>query len=477
MASDDIEVFMEPILNSNTPKWLIITKTVDSDIMNDPRELKKKLKDPGPPVTHIEFGTTEPNVWRCKTCGKEFQSDQKPTNCLPKDKGGCERATNFERVTSNINKDNWKIPHWKELSTDEINMLDVYHELLDLIKRCIVFPEDKVYEIYTLYIIATYKKEAFSTAPYFMFRGLPESGKSRALDLLWELGYRMVLSTSVTFSALCRLSHFYGAGVLVDEIDNKIDKRTESGREMLDFIKPSYRKGSVYIVSDKEDQTATISYRNFGFKAFAGEEGGRDVALFTRTFDIHMQQGYPEIDDLTDIQEDLDRMQNILLNYRYQFIDPGPLPDDFPFKGRTREIYGPIVRTAVHIGLDPQGIIDYITSVKQDELSEIQETIEYEILKAIFNIQHGIHDETDNGQQALGDDDAPETLSYKQIAERCGWDTDTEEGKKKQQRIGYVFKKKFFLKTKRANNGTVLLLTDEKNITRLRSLYRRYKLR
>jgi len=67
-------------------------------------------------------------------------------------------------------------------------------------------------------------------------------------------------------------------------------------------------------------------------------------------------------------------------------------------------------------------------------------------------------------------DDAPEEISYSKLAEKLGWE-DTQ-----RQRLGYIFKKKLNLKTRRRNNGSVLLLNDEKNIRKLKGLYRRFGL-
>jgi len=66
--------------------------------------------------------------------------------------------------------------------------------------------------------------------------------------------------------------------------------------------------------------------------------------------------------------------------------------------------------------------------------------------------------------------DAPEEISFQEILERMG----REYSPKAAQHLGYVFRKKLQLNTKRRNNGTVLLLSDPKNSRKLKYLYRRY---
>jgi len=458
---------LEPIRNDNTPKWLIISEKTNPP---NKEEIKLIMQGEQTPWLHEKtFETIEENMWECKKCMGRFKSENQPETCLH-----CDRGTTFRKITKNISTNRWKLPRWKNIPIEEIEMIMVYHDLVDIIKQCIIFPEDIQYELFALWIVASYKKECFDTIPFFIFRGLIESGKTRALDLLRELGYRMVHTTGVTFTAMCRYTHFHGAGVLIDEIDNKIDKRTETGRNYIDFLKPSYKRGSIYACADLNDQEETKEYNNYGFKAFAGEKGGYDQAIFSRSIDVHMEKENPDIPELKYVQEDLDQLQTILLNYRYKFSDPIPLPLDYPLKGRDREIFSCLIQTAQHIGLGDEHLLEYIKQRKQEQIDEIQDSIEYEIIKAVYQLQHG--ETTIDGDTTLMND-APEVLLYNDISSACGWNLDTEEGKKNRQRIGYIFKKKLLLKTKRRGQGTVLLLTDSKNEKRLENLYRRYHIK
>lgn len=456
---EENQVFMEPVLNSGNQKWLMITKQkiMPSD---DPRPMNERLQNPIDPETTLDIQRMDPNMWECKKCGAQFYSEGQPNTCE-----SCNRSGPFEQLTKNINPDKWKLPYWEDIPKDDINMILVYEEIKQLIKNCIVFPEEIQYDLFTLWIIASYKKESFNTAPFLIFRGLISSGKTRALDLLRELGYRMVHSTGVTFPAMCRLTHFHGAGVLVDEIDNKINRKYEAGIKFLDFLKPSYRRGSTYTVADKEDQEETYTYKNFGFKAFAGETGGYDQAVFSRSIDFKMEEDYPHIPELMYIQKDLNYFQTVLLNYRYKFNDPPALPMEFPLKGRHREIFAPLIRTASHIGIDHEHIIKYVKERKQEQIDDLQDSTEFTLLKAVYELQHGLNED---GYTTLDDAETREHISYKELSEQMGWDGSN-------QKLGYLVKKKLQLKTKRIGKiGTCLILKDKKNKEKLRKYYRRY---
>jgi len=427
----------EPILNNSEPKWLVIKKTPDGNI----------------------FDVQLPDIWICKNCSTTQQSKEDPTVCI-----NCSsKHPKFERLTNKINTKRWKLPRWKDIPLENLDMLGTFIDLKNFLKRGIVFPDELDYDFFALWIMASYKRETFRSISFLMFQGLIESGKTRGLDLLRELGYQMIHTTGVTFPCMCRYTDKWHAGILIDEIDNKIDKRTESGRQYLDFLKPSYKRGSIYATADIQDQDETREYANYGFKAFAGERGGGDLALRSRCITFKMEQGFPEIKDLEYVQDELDDMQNILLNYRYKFNEPEPLPEDFDLKGRDRELFGCIIQTAVHIGLDYEDIIKFIKNRTIEQREAIQESDEYIILKSIY--QHTVN------ETLL---DAPEDIKYSEIVEACGWNDGTETSKKKGQRIGYILSKKLQLKTKRRTQGYVLLLNNNYNSRRLSNLYRRY---
>ncbi len=451
----------EAVLNDGNPKWLIVVRIKKTDATaKDIIEKNEMFFE-----EEILFETQEPSIWQCNKCKGTFSQKEKPFFCTC-----CNRDSTFKQVTEPINLKRWKLTRWKDVDINgsEMGMQVIFTDLVKLIKRCIVLEHELYYEIFALWIIASYKPEAFDSISFLLFQGLVESGKTRGLDLLRELGFRMIHTTGVTFPAMCRYTDKYQAGILIDEIDNKIDTKTEGGKAFLDFLKPSYRRGSVYATADREDQEDTKEYANYGFKAFAGEQGGFDVALRSRCIIFRMEQATPDIPELRYIQDELDTMQNLLLNYRFKYDSPKPLPMDFDLKGRDRELFSCMIQVAHHIGLDVQHIIDFINRRTKEKIETLQETDEYFILKAVYNITTRLND-----NKTLFPEDAPEIIKYSEIASECGWDDDSELSKKKRQKIGNVLKR-MQLKTKRMNDGTVLLINNENNSARLPNLYQRF---
>jgi hypothetical protein len=286
---------------------------------------------------------------------------------------------------------------------------------------------------------------------------LISSGKTRALDLLRELGYRMVHSANLTFPALVRVSHYHDCGILLDEADSNLNSYTETGQMYLKFLKTSYRRGSRYVVADAENQEAVISYRNFGFKGF-GLEKTMDEAMVSRSIMIDMEQETPSVLRLDDIQDELEDVKVRLLNYKYSFNDPLPLEEDFPLRGRSRELFESLIRTGNHIGVKTDDILEFAQEVEKEKVEAFRDSVEWDILRIVRT--------REQNPTLL---DAPEELLIKDIKEELGW-----EDSKANQKIGNILTKKLQLKTKKKREGTVLLLTHHKNVRRLQYLYRRY---
>lgn len=450
-VKDQNKVSWEPVLNDNEVKWLCVT---DKEIIPvvPGRTITDMIKNPLSTEKIRIFATQDPDIWKCNKCGTLIKPSGTPAFCE-----GCERDSTFTRITDSIDPDLWKLPMWKDIAVEDIDMQNVFLDIEELIKKCIIFPEELHYKIYALWIISTWKSGCWETVPFLIFRGLVETGKTRALDFIRMLGYRSIQASGISIKAIFRFGDIYGANILLDEIDNKIDPRTETGREMMDYLKPSYRVGSYYYAADREDPKKIQKYKNFGFKAFAGEKGGYDPAMFSRAIDFQMEQDYPEITELKTLNTEFERLRSTLLNYRYKTNNPPELPETIVLKGRIREIYTCIIRTALHIGIEINDILEFINQTELEKQEEAESSDEYAVLKVIKEMQCMV---------TL--DDAPETIAYSEIAERLGWEEE------KRQKVGYIFKKKLMLKTKRMNKGYVVLLNDPRNIRKLKSLYRRF---
>ena len=436
---------IEPIINDkNQPCWLC--KTEETII---PLNTKK-------PELKISYTIEKQGLWICKKCGATIECiNNNPDYC-----SGCERNSSFEQKTKIINSNLWKLPKWIDIPLKNLDMKKVYNDILDLIKKLLVLSNEIEYKIITLWIISTWKEGYWDTVGYPVFIGIPNSGKTRALRIIAELGYRVLNTSGVTFKAIPRATHFYHVTILIDEAHDRLNKKNESGIEMYNFVKASYKKGSTYTVCDNDRQDQLITYHNFGFKAFSGEKTFKR-ALLSRSFIIWMDKEDPEISKLNYCKKQFEELRSQLINYRYKTNDPEDLGNDFILKGRTREIYESIIATGKHIRIDISDIIEYAKKENQREEDSLQDTVEFDILSAIKD--HEEHPFTE---------DAPDRISYNTLIDKIGWDL---EDKTNNRKLGYILKN-MGIEPKKTAEGRVIYIQDQKNSFRLKRLYKRYKL-
>lgn len=450
-AKKEIPIFSrilyEPILNDEKPKWLKITFSNDSIVENG------KIFNIGEHLKEINI--IDEGLWRCNKCGALTRGTDKP----PLECNDCDfKTTNFVQVTDMINPDLWKLPKWEDIFVEDLDMPNTYNNLIELLKKTIVFIEEIQYKLFALWLISTWKLESWNAVGSPFFVGLVDSGKTKGLDIIRELGWRIIHATNTTFPAMVRATHYHNAGILLDEIEHKLNPKTERGQEMLDFVKPGYRKGSKYMVADKDNPKRIISYNNYGFKGYAGEIL-RDKGMLSRCIQFEMEKDYPEIEDITKIQVELDRIQTILLNYKYKTTNPPELPEDFSLHGRIREIFECIIRTGMHIGIDTSDIMEYAQSYEKEQIVEFQNSIEREILEIIYNFETS---------ETL--DDAPELIKLIDICNKLGWGDN-----KEKQRLGYILRGKTMgIQTFHTREGKVLKYINPKTRRKLNYLYKRY---
>jgi DNA-directed RNA polymerase subunit RPC12/RpoP len=446
---------MEPVFIKNSEiiqeKWLEVKQVEEFD----KRNMGEALKNPVPPLRKVTFKLLDTSLYECLKCGAKIKTDGKePIYC----KSGGHDA-DFKMITSDIEvpKNIWRIPIWIDL---DIDMFEIYDDLIKLLKQTIKFQEEIQYKIFALWIIATYKHPLWETIPYLHFKGLPASGKTRAMEMAKLLAYRSVLVSGITFTAIVRINHNYNVSLCIDEIDSKLDERNEMGREYTDFLKSGYKKGSMYIASDLNDQKKVVYYNNYGPKILTGEKGIYNEALLSRTITFDMEQDFPEISSLSTIEQECNDIRTKLLNYRFKTNMPDILTDEIPLKARYREIFDCLIRTAQHIGQKTDDLIKFAKDMEEAIIIEMQGTIQWDVLNVLYEAS------------CQGTLDAVEGIKLSQILEELDLG---DEPKKNAQRLGYIIKN-FGLVTKKKRDCTWLSFVDLKNSHKLNYLFKRYKI-
>ena len=435
---------MEPVFIKNSSmlkeKWLKIRKISASNQTD---------------ASKLIFSLQDPNMFLCCDCQRMFVSKEKPDTC-PK----CKKGTIFTKITGDFEdpKGLWKVPIWEDVDVD---MFEVYDRLMNVLQKTIKFVEPIQYKLFALWIIATYKHPLWDTIPYLHFKGLIESGKTRSMELAKMIGYRAVLVSGISFQAVVRANHIYNATLMIDEIDSKLDERSEVGRQFADFLKAGYKKGAMYVTCDLNNQEKLKYYNNYGPKILVGEGGIHNPALLSRSITFEMEQDDPEIRNLSDVSDECTWIQTRLLNYRFKTCTAEQMDEKIPLFGRYREIFDCLIRTAKHIGQSADDVIEYAMKQRNAATEELQGTVEFDVLRSIFD------------RSCQGTLDAPEGVKINDILEDLQWND--EEKAKNRQRLGYILKN-LGLKTKHRRDGAWISTIDDKNDHKLKYLFKRYKI-
>jgi len=273
--------------------------------------------------------------------------------------------------------DFWILPEYKEF--ENLDMKDVYCFMTTTIKKVLVLGEEIEYKLFTLWIISTWKVENWYYVGFPIFTGGHDCGKSTALQIIAQCGYRMFNSVNPSYAVMPRITHYHNGGLLIDEAHNTL----KIGSDKLAFIKDSYKKGSIYPVCDPNNETRIVARRNFGFKAIAGERSF-DPALVTRGILFYMSKSKPELPFQYALKDFAD-IRSKLLQYRLHKNEIPDLGPKYVLTGRVREVFESIIRTGIHIGIDVDDIVEYAQRQEKAELERRKRTPEYIIIKKIVD--------------------------------------------------------------------------------------------
>lgn len=151
----------------------------------------------------------------------------------------------------------------------EADLAAVFNDVEQVLRKHIWFRHEDTYLGLAAIVVATYVVGMSSVAPYAFLAGAKGTGKTRILEVIEALAFHGRL-TIPTRPAMYRLTEFFAATLLVDEVRRDIDPRA------LSVIKTGYkRSGSVTVTENRVPR----DYTTFGVKFFAGTKGYDDELL------------------------------------------------------------------------------------------------------------------------------------------------------------------------------------------------------
>jgi hypothetical protein len=332
----------------------------------------------------------------------------------------------------------------------------LYTEVRDFVYEHIdISYDDRYYDVMACWLMGDWIQDWFTTATYLHFHGPPSSGKTRALEILHCVGYRPLLSPSISAPALYRTVEVFKPTFLVDEAELYTEGGLdEARREVLSILNAGYRRGQYAIRADQHGEAIKL-FDVWGFKALASIQTLPDT-LQGRCIRIPMMRATRQIRRRID-EEWAERIRNLLLSYRFDYLleEPplGENPIDVP-DGRLIEIFTPLLLVAPTPPVE-QRLVRLAKDIYQTQVEEEQTTTEAQVFISLLEVMKpGIP-----------------TVPVSDIADRYN------EGKPKgeqitSQTIGYILKRLGFRKKREARTGRVAAILDANLIERLRVRYK-----
>lgn len=191
------------------------------------------------------------------------------------------------------------------LNGKNVNASDVFHQVLNLYKEFIEFPDSRLYYYHTLWTIGTYFHHLFSTYPYLYVGGIKRSGKSKTLRLHFCLDFNAVFSGNMSSSSIYRLIQNNRATLLIDETEKLANPKRAV--EFRSILLSGYQKGAAVFRVEKT----------------------RKDRLEPETFEVYSPKGLANITGLEDVLEDRCIMtfqkrsvNKVIVNHEINIQDP-----------------------------------------------------------------------------------------------------------------------------------------------------------
>jgi hypothetical protein len=267
----------------------------------------------------------------------------------------------------------------------------LFAEVKEFLMRHLDVSNPLYFDVYSAFVLLTWRVEDWRVVPYLFFLGPMASGKSRALECLHMLCFRSIMASSVSAAVIFRVLEAWHPTLLLDEAE--VYNR-EGMIECLALLNAGYRKGQVALRMEKvEDGNPTIGFFDtFGPKALAGTTELADT-LQSRSILTHMTKNTKHVELFVD-EEAAQDLRNKLLMYRFRNMG---IPSEFDVctlngtfsNSRVIELFVSLLQVAPTEEIRNR-LIECMKGITQTRFDEEQVSIEAQVFEAILNSEDQI---------------------------------------------------------------------------------------
>lgn len=227
----------------------------------------------------------------------------------------------------------------ERLNEYKISLKEILEEVYEKVGIYLAVPvKDRI--LVTGDLVMTYCQEWISAVHYPYFVGEYGSGKTTAISLCGIIGYRCLITGSMTYAGIYNSlgNDEEGAGTIAE------DEAQGMGKDKINLYKDSYKKGKTVPRVRGANFTHVTYFKAFCCKWFAGTGTPNDDGLRERFAVVHMLGGKPkkDIDDIysdEDLRQPLQILRNKLLCWKMQNIKSGFPKIESGLEGRDRELW------------------------------------------------------------------------------------------------------------------------------------------
>jgi hypothetical protein len=250
---------------------------------------------------------------------------------------------------------------------------------------------ESLYDVYSCFVMASWRLEDFTVVPYLFFLGPMSSGKTRALECFHRLCYRSIMATSMSAASLFRALEAWHPTLLLDETE--IYNR-ENMVEVLALLNSGYRKGQFAIRVEKVEQGSLqiAMFDTFGFKVLAGTEE-LAATLQSRCIITSMSKAVRQVRLFVD-EEKAQELRDKLLMYRFKKLGKNLERlglDGLSQNARVIELFISLMQVAPTPEIR-QRLLTCMRGIARTQLEEEQAGIEARVFDAVQKCQDKVED-------------------------------------------------------------------------------------
>lgn len=279
---------------------------------------------------------------------------------------------------------------WKSFGLPkEYTEEQLWNEVCNFILDHVFLPDERLYDVLTAWVLATWIRERWTVVPYLLMKGPISSGKTRLLEVLCSIAFRGIMASNISGAALFRASQEWSPTLFLDETEiyNK-----EQRNDVVGLLNAGYRRGqyAIRVKIAEGGHTELELFDVFGFKALAGTQGLAQ-ALESRAIIIDMVKNQKRVNFRVN-EERAEALRSMLIMYRLNKLsemltDGNDDFDDLQGKlgelkdGRLMELFYCLGKVA-NKGLE--NILSYANYMANVRESEGQASLEAQVLEALL---------------------------------------------------------------------------------------------